>query len=254
MTLTQTCEQSPQVRQEQLECACKCARYLRDLRERAGLRAEKVLAEFYKPRHQVRIEGDTIFQIKNSRDDLSRKVLEFHNGHPVTLDDLVVKFPEESRSRLATAQKNLVFSRRLKRIGIGTTLKPFAALLLAFVVAGCASKPIPTSERPMQRTVNAITPPMPTTTVASGRSVVSPLPRTNITLAWTNPNPPSDAKYMLTEFWSKTDLTQPFTFKCYVPAGLASVVFPKTNAAEFFACRFAQTNVTPWLLSDWNTK
>ena len=257
MTLTQTCEQTtePQVRQEQLECACKCARYLRDLLERAGLRAEKVLAEFYKPHPSRPQKSKPLFRTRNGKESLSKRILEFHNGHPVTLNALVMQFPEESRSRLSQAQSQLVWQRKLNRVGVATTLKPFAALLLACVaLVGCASKPIPTTQRPTQRTVNALTPPIPNTSAASGRSVAPPTIKTNIALAWDNPNPPTEAKYMLTEFHSTTDISQPFKFKCYVAAGITNVTFKITNAAEFFICRFAQTNVTPWVVSDWNTK
>lgn len=129
----------------------------------------------------------------------------------------------------------------------------FVALL-----AGCASKPI-TAKSAIGQPIEEIK-----TSRAEAQSLlVYPnaistnrpgIQRTNISLAWDNPNPASEAKYMLTEFHSKTDLRQPFAFKCYVAAGVTNVTFKITNAAEFFICRFAQTNVTPWVVSDWNTK
>ena len=129
----------------------------------------------------------------------------------------------------------------------------FVALL-----AGCASKPI-TAKSAIGQPIEEIK-----TSRAEAQSLlVYPnaistnrpgIQRTNISLAWDNPNPASEAKYMLTEFHSKTDLRQPFAFKCYVAAGVTNVTFKITNAAEFFICRFVWTNVTPWVVSDWNTK
>lgn len=84
--------------------------------------------------------------------------------------------------------------------------------------------------------------------------IVPPQPLKPITLAWDNPNTPSLVPYLLTEFRSTTNLQVPFSFKAFVQAGLNSVTFANTNAAEFFICRFVQTNVTPWVYSDWNTK
>ena len=161
--------------------------------------------------------------------------------------------------QLTDLRKNI--SSRLKRMKCPRVpwsirfLRESVIALVCVAMVGCASKP--TTERPTQRTIKALTLRLPTTTTASGMATSTNHPgiqRTNLTLAWTNPNPPSDAKYMLTEFHSATDLWQPFAFKCYVAAGVTNVTFKITNAAEFFICRFAQTNITPWLVSDWNTK
>ena len=99
----------------------------------------------------------------------------------------------------------------------------------------------------------ALTPPPPRTVTSQARSVAPPSSQV-ITLVWSNSNPPEVAKYMLTEIASTTDATRFPTFKCYVPAGTNRVTLAKTNGMEFFVCRFVQTNVTPWLVSEWNVK
>jgi len=137
-------------------------------------------------------------------------------------------------------------------------LRESVIALACVALVGCVSKPVPVKSAIGQRIEEIKTSraeaqsllvyPNTTSTNRPG------IQRTNISLAWDNPNPPSEAKYMLTEFHSKTDLSQPFKFKAYVAAGITNVTFKITNAAEFFICRFAQTNITPWVVSDWNTK
>lgn len=119
------------------------------------------------------------------------------------------------------------------------------ALLLFLLLAGCAAPRLRTVSRPV-----AIMPPVPQMIQGEGRAGLPASP--NITLHWDNPNPPEVAKYCLTEFHSTTNLLAPFAFKVYVPAGTNSWAFLKTQSQEFFICRFAQTNVTPWLRTEWN--
>ncbi len=131
------------------------------------------------------------------------------------------------------------------------------------LLAGCASKPVPTTQPKSKSAIGQRIEEIKTSRAEAQSLLVYPnatstnrpgIQRTNISLAWDNPNPLSESKYMLTEFHSATNAIGPFKFKAYVAAGITNVTFKITNAAEFFICRFAQTNITPWLVSDWNTK
>ena len=122
------------------------------------------------------------------------------------------------------------------------------------LLAGCASKPVVTKSSIGQK-LAAMMPPE-VASRAQGNAV-APVYASTISLEWDNPNPDSaewPLKYCLTEFQSKSDLTKPFAFKAYVPPLTNRVTFAKTNAQEFYICRFVWTNVTPWFATGWNIK
>ncbi len=97
----------------------------------------------------------------------------------------------------------------------------------------------------------------PEVALRSQGNAVAPVYASTISLEWDNPNQDNaewPLKYCLTEFHAKSDLAKPFVFKAYVPPLTNRVTFAKTNAQEFYICRFVWTNVTPWLATGWNTK
>ena len=121
---------------------------------------------------------------------------------------------------------------------------------LIVLLVGCTNTPI---ARPTSRVPVALNPPVPKTIIYSGQAV-TPSTTNTFTVYWDNPNTPEIAKYCLTEFHSTTNILVPFTFKGYAPAGTNSWTFIKSSPQEFFTCRFAVTNVTPWYLTDWCRK
>lgn len=136
------------------------------------------------------------------------------------------------------------------------------ATILLLLCAGCGSVPssklqVPSSaaaKSPLGQKLAALMPPA-VESRAQG-SAVAPYVKT-ITLEWDNPNPDSPEwplKYCLTEFHSTGDVMQPFKFKAYVSPLTNRVTFTKTNAQEFYICRFVWTNVTPWFATSWNTR
>jgi hypothetical protein len=170
--------------------------------------------------------------------------------------------------QLTDLRKNI--SSRLKRMKcqrVPWSIRFLRESVIAFAcvaMVGCASKPVRTTERPTlpiakstigQKLAVAMMPPE-----ASSRAqgnAVAPVYTSTISLEWDNPNPNSaeyPLKYCLTEFHATSDPTKQFTFKAYAPPLTNRVTFAKTNAQEFYICRFVWTNVTPWFATGWNTK
>lgn len=144
---------------------------------------------------------------------------------------------------------------RLFKIPMWLGALAFVALPL-LMLCGCGTQSVPSSKF---KVPSSMTPAAPVTSSAQGAAVVRQPPklRTTLPLAWEDHNDPVawPAKYRLTEFWSAPEVTGPFKFKVFVPAGTNSWTFTTTNAVqEFFICRFVYTNVTPWEVTGWNTK
>lgn len=160
--------------------------------------------------------------------------------------------------QLTDLRKNI--SSRLKRMKCQRVpwsirfLRESVIALACVALVGCASKPSPVKSAIGQK-LAAMMP--PEVALRSQGNSVAPVYTSTISLEWDNRNQDSaewPLKYCLTEFHAKSDLTKPFAFKAYVPPLTNRVTFAKTNAQEFYICRFVWTNVTPWVVSDWNTK
>jgi len=128
-------------------------------------------------------------------------------------------------------------------------MRTFSLLLL--LCAGCASQPTPTANKmPVRERL-----------VASVDGIVRPYPTAQpppaivtrpLYLTWENHNAPENLPYLVTDFWSTTNLLQSFRFKFRVPQFTNSVLMPTTNRMEFFICRFLDTRTGD--VSEWNVK